>query len=254
MSETCRPWPVDVICHIKLSGEENTMRPDLRKEQKASGERPRLRYSLAAKLFFMSMDLITGSGITLPKVKLIEILASIPYRSWEIRQYTRMSRRYCDRGLVQEARKIVIWAREAQDNEYWHLLVVNRKMKEDGIKDPWYLFPPVPFLMVGFYAAVMYVMALVSISSAFLFNAEFEDHAEHVYAQFVEEHPEWERQSADNVAVQERGELPTWADVFRRIGLDERDHRNMSLVFCDKPEWVAEYEGMPEIPGLIHSR
>jgi ubiquinol oxidase len=227
---------------------------DLKKEQKASGERARLRYSLAAKLFFLSMDLITGSRIMLPKVKLIEILASIPYRSWEIRQYTRMTRRYRDRGLVQEARKITIWAREAQDNEYWHLLVVNEKMKEDGIKDPWYLLPPVPLFMVGFYAAVMYVMALVSIRSAFLFNAEFEDHAEHVYAQFVEEHPEWERQSADNVEVQERGELPTWADVFRRIGLDERDHRNMSLVFCDKPEWVVEYDGMPEIPGLIHSR
>jgi hypothetical protein len=25
---------------------------------------------------------------------------------------------------------------------------------------------------------------------AFLFNAEFEDHAEHVYAQFIKEHPE----------------------------------------------------------------
>jgi hypothetical protein len=34
---------------------------------------------------------------------LIEILASIPYRSWEIRQYARMTRSYRDRALVQEA-------------------------------------------------------------------------------------------------------------------------------------------------------
>jgi ubiquinol oxidase len=236
---------------------KETMTPDLKKEQKASSERPRYEYSLAAKVFFLSIDLITGRTITLPKVKLIEILASIPYRSWETRQYTRMTRRYRDRALVQEARKIMTWAREAQDNEYWHLLVVNEKMKEDGTKDPWYLFPPIPALMVGFYAALMHVMALTSIRSAFLFNAQFEDHAEHVYAQFVEEHPEWEQQPVNNEEVKKRGGLQTWADVFRRIGLDERDHMNMSFVFCDKPERVVKYDGMPgmaEKQGLTHSR
>ncbi len=230
------------------------MAPDLKKEQKASGKRPRYRYSLAAKVFFLSIDLIAGRKITLPKVKLIEILASIPYRHWETREYARMTRSYGDQALVHEARKIMLWAREAQDGEFWHLLVVNEKMKEDGIKDPYYLFPPLPLLMVGFYAVLMHVMALIDIRRAFLFNAEFEDHAEHVYAQFVEEHPEWERQPVNNEQVKERGELLTWADVFRRIGLDERDHMNMSFVFCDKPERVVEYDGMPGKPGLIQSR
>jgi hypothetical protein len=153
---------------------------------------------------------------------------------------------------VQESREIMMWAREAQDTEYWHLLVVNEKMKEDGIKDPWYLVPPVPLFMVGFYAAIMHVMAMTSIRRAFLFNAEFEDHAEHVYAQFVEEHPEWEQQPANDEQMKGHGELPTWADVFRRIGLDERDHMNMSFRFCDKSERVVKYDGMPEIPDLIH--
>lgn len=225
------------------------MVPDLKKEQKASSERPRYRYSLAARFFFLSIDLITGKKITLPKVKLIEILAGTPYRSWETRQYARMTRHYRDRALVQEACKIMLWAREAQDSEYWHLLVVDGKMKEEGIKDPWYLFSPIPILIVGFYALVMYVTALANIRRAFLFNAEFEDHAEHVYAQFVEEHPEWEQQPVKNEQVKGHGELPTWADVFRRIGLDERDHMNMSFIFCDKPEWVVAYDGMSEMPA-----
>ena len=174
------------------------MPADLRKEQTASCKRPPYRYSLAAKVFFRSMDLFTGNKTTLPKVKLIEILASIPYRSWETRQYTRMTQHYRDRALVQKSSEIMMWAREAQDTEYWHLLVVNEKMKLDGIKDPWYLVPPVPLLMVGFYAAIMHLMAMFSIRRAFLFNAEFEDHAEHVYAQFVEEHPEWEQQPVNN--------------------------------------------------------
>jgi len=223
------------------------MLPDLKKEQKASGKRPPYRYSLMAKVFFWSMDLFTGKKTTLPKVKLIEILASIPYRSWESRQYARMTHSYRDRELVHEARKILLWAREAQDNEYWHLLVVNEKIKEDGIKDPWYLVQPIPFLMVSMYALLTQVTALASIRRAFLFNAEFEDHAEHVYAQLVEDHPEWERQPVNNEQVKNRGSLSTWADVFRRIGLDERDHKNMSFVFCDKPELVEEYDGMPAL-------
>jgi hypothetical protein len=48
--------------------------------------------------------------------------------------------------------------------------------------------------------------------------------------------------------------LPTWAEVFRRIGLDERDHMTMSFVYCYIPEWIATYDGMPEKPGLIHSK
>ena len=225
------------------------MTTDLRKEQKASKDRPRYKYSLAAKLFFWSMDLITGREMTLAKAKLIEMLASIPYRSWEIRQYARMTRRYRDQESVQEARRIITWGREAQDNEYWHLLVINEKMKEDEIKDPWYLFPPIPHLLVGLYALFARLMALTNIRRAFLFNAEFEDHAEHVYAQFVEEHPEWEEQPVNNEQVKEYGDLPTWADVFRRIGLDERDHMNTSFLFCGKPECIVEYNGMPEKPS-----
>jgi len=216
-------------------------------------ERPRLRYSVAARGFFLSMDLITGKKITLAKAKLIEMLASIPYRSWEIRQYARMTRCYQNQELVREAREIMTWGREAQDNEYWHLLVLNEKMKEDGETDPWYLFPVIPFIMVSVYVVLTRFMALVSIKRAFLFNAEFEDHAEHVYAQFVEEHPEWEEQPVTNEKVKPYGQLPTWADVFRRIGLDERDHMNNSLMFFGKPECVVGYDGMPDGPAVQHS-
>ncbi|MBA7576992.1 hypothetical protein ES708_18838 [subsurface metagenome] len=221
---------------------------DLKKEQKASLTRQRYKYSLAAKFFFLMMDIITGKKVTLAKVKLIETLASIPYRAWEIRQYKRMTRKYQDISFVEKARKIMMWGREAQDNEYWHLLVVNEKMKEDNAKDPWYLVPIVPLLMVSTYVLISRTLAIFSISRAFLFNTEFEDHAEHVYAKFVEDHPEWDTQPVNSNLVKEYGDFQTWGDVFRRIGLDERDHMNNSFIFCGKPEAVVKYEGMPELP------
>ncbi len=69
-----------------------------------------------------------------------------------------------------------------------------------------------------------------------------------MYAEFVEEHPEWEEQPVTNDKVNEYGDFSTWADVFRRIGLDERDHMNNSFIFCGKPTCVVEYDGMPGGP------
>lgn len=221
---------------------------DLKKEQLATLERPRYPYSLAAKAFFAMMDLVTGKQTTLAKAKLIETLASIPYRAWEIRQYARMTRLYRNKSEVERARKIMEWGREAQDNEYHHLLVIEEKMREDGARDPWYLLAPIPWLMVLGYVLLTRFMALASIRRAFLFNAEFEDHAEHVYAAFVADHPEWEGQPAGGPEAAAYGAAGTWADVFRRIGLDERDHMNSSFVFCGMPERVVRYEGMPPLP------
>ncbi|MBN1542472.1 hypothetical protein JW992_10025 [candidate division KSB1 bacterium] len=226
----------------------NKQKPDLKKEQAASSARPRYPYSLAARFFFSFMDLVTGNKITLSKTKLVEILASIPYRAWENNKYSRMTCNYRNLEAVEHARRVVEWGREAQDNEYGHLLVIQEKMKLDGVSDSWYLRPPVPWAIVCFYRIFASTLAFFSLRRAFLFNAEFEDHAEHVYAQFVSEHPEWESQPVDNDLVKHYyPDAATWADVFRRIGLDERDHRNKSFAYCGKPEHVVEYEGMPEI-------
>ncbi len=219
---------------------------DLTKEQQASLSRPRYAYSLAAKFFFAAMDLITGKETTLDKTKLIEMLASIPYRAWEIHQYGRTTISYKKRNLVKEARRIMAWGRDAQDNEYWHLVLINHKMEEEGEMDPWYTTQPIPLFFVVSYIILTRIMALINIRWAFLFNAQFEDHAEHVYAQFVEDHPEWNSQPVARELVEDYdSSLETWGDVFRRIGLDERDHMNTSFNFCGKPDCVVSYEGMP---------
>lgn len=225
-----------------------TVTIDLKKEQLATLERPRLKYSIIAKFFFWGMDLITGKKTTVAKAKLIETLASIPYRAWEIRQYAIMTRVYKKLHLVKHAADIMNWSRHAQDNEYWHLVVLNEKMKEDGINDPWYLKQPMPFFIVLTYVIITRTMALLNIKAAFRFNAAFEDHAEHVYAQFMKDNPALDDQPLTNEVVKEYADLATWGDIVRRIGLDERDHMNNSFIFAGEPEKVVKYEGMPPSP------
>ena len=220
---------------------------DLKKEQQASRARPRYHYSAVARFFFRSMDMLAGKETTLAKAKLVEALAPIPYRAWENRQYGRMTQHHSDPVLIEEARAIVTWGREAQDNEYWHLLLLEEKLCEDGTPDPNYMTQPLPFLMISSWAALMWAMARIDIRRAFLRNAEFEDHSEHYYAQLVDEHPEWEDQPVSSARALDYGSFRSWADVFRRVGLDERDHMNASFVFAGRPEHVVQYEGMPEV-------
>jgi len=101
--------------------------------------------------------------------------------------------------------------------------------------------------MVTGYVIMTRIMAVFNIKRAFLFNAEFEDHAEHVYAQFVEDNPQLDEQEMNIEKIKKGyGDYKTWGDVFRRIGLDERDHMNNSFVYCGQKDKVVEYEGMPE--------
>ena len=219
---------------------------DLRKEQQNTLVSPRYKYSLMAKIFFWGMNMVAGKKDDLPKAKLLEILACIPYRMWEIRHYLKQTRKYKNVDKVFKSTDIITWGRVAQDNEYMHLLVIHEKMKEDGIKDKWYLCPCVTFPIVLFYIMASRFLAFCSQNRAFLFNAEFENHAEHVYAKLVEDNPQWEGQPLTNPLVKKYANVDTWADVFRRISLDERDHMNHSFEFCGKTEFVASYQGMPE--------
>jgi len=219
---------------------------DLKKEHSATLATPRYKYSAMAKLFFFGMDLVAGKKDDLSKAKLLEILASIPYRVWEIRHYLKLTRRFRNLERVRGYQRVIDWGREAQDNEYMHLLVIHEKMKEDGIRDRWYLNPVVVFFVVFTYIVISRLMACISQKRAFLFNAEFENHAELVYAKLVNDNPQWEEQKVTNPLVKQYADVDSWADVFRRISLDERDHMNHSFVFCGKPELVMKYQGMPE--------
>lgn len=219
---------------------------DLKKEQQVTLNTPRYKYSLMAKIFFAGMDIAAGKKDDLPKAKLLEILASIPYRMWEIRHYMKLTRKFRNISKVEKFQSVVDWGRSAQDNEYMHLLVIHEKMKEDGIKDKWYLNPVIAYFIALTYVFIAKTLAFFSQKRAFLFNAEFENHAEGVYAQLVVDNPQWEEQKLTNELVKTYANVDTWADVFRRISLDERDHMNHSFEFCGKPELVQKYEGMPE--------
>jgi hypothetical protein len=238
-----------------LKGDTVDQAIDLKREQQATLARPRYAYSSGARFFFRSMDTLAGKEESLPKVRVIESLASIPYRAWESRQYGRIQRHYGEPDVVRQAEEILRYGRDAQDNEVQHLRIIEEKLRREAVKDPRYMTRPLPELMSESYNLFSATLSRLGIRRAFLLNAEFEDHAEHTYAELVAAHPEWEEAPVEGDAAKEYAAyhgldgFASLADLFRRIGLDERNHRNASFAFAGMPEQVVTYEGMPMVPG-----
>lgn len=217
--------------------------PDLAREQAATLARPPRKYGWPARMLFAGMDLLYGREMSLKKMRILEILARIPYQAWEIHHYRRLNRAYADAGAVARAEAVIRWGREAQDNEFWHLQVVLEKIRRDQVRISWLQAVLMPYVAALKYNLVSRLLAFFSIRTAFELNADFEDHAEHEYMRFVQDHPELEQQPVTEGIA---GEFKTWADVFRRIGLDEREHMNNSLVHAGRPgETVPYADGTP---------
>ena len=73
------------------------------------------------------------------------------------------------------------------------------------------------------------LMYVVRPAWSYRLNADFEDHAEHEYMRFVAEHPDLESLPFESIFADDYGRFGSLADLFRRIGLDEREHMQESL-------------------------
>lgn len=207
---------------------------DLKAEQEKTLQTPVMSANIILRAMFAAMDLLYGAERTLPKFKVIEILACYPYRAWENGSYNRVSRRYAktqyteEKPLLQDLRHIAM-GRVAQDNEQNHLILIEDIMRQKGMKQGWLKDFLMPRCMMAGYHVLTRVMYCIKPEWSFAMNARFESHAEHEYMRMVQEHPEWEDEPTESVHFKHYPRQKSLADLFRRIGLDERDHMNESL-------------------------
>jgi hypothetical protein len=123
----------------------------------------------------------------------------------------------------------IVEARADQDNEQWHLLIMQDLIQRNGIKQNAILHRALPWLIAFFYYHVSWMLFLVRPQASYKLNAEFEDHAEHTYMEFVAAHPELEFQDDPGTYAAEYGHYASVADLLRQIGHDERTHKLDSL-------------------------
>jgi len=198
---------------------------------------PRRRYSIAARILFMLLDLVYGRRRSLAKFKILEVIARVPYQAWEHVAYVAATHVHEELGQTKRIHDRVLDARAQQDNELWHLLILEELLSRSRQPQPSLKFFWLPQAIALVYYQESWLLFVIHPRWSYRLNADFEDHAEHEYMLFVDEHPEWETEPFDSGFADEYGAFESLADVFRQIAHDERVHKEESLAQMKEPRF-----------------
>ncbi len=210
---------------------------DRRREQAVTLAAPRRRYGLAAKVLFRSLDLVYGRPRTLLKFRVLELIARVPYQAWEQVAYIAITHVYERTGLARRIADRVAESRAQQDNEQWHLLILEELLEKDGVRSGRLRGLILPQAIAFAYYQLSWLLYVLHPKSSYRLNADFEDHAEHEYMTLVSEHPEWEDTPWTSDFTADYGDFASLADVFRQIGYDERVHKQESEARMTEPRF-----------------
>ena len=216
--------------------------PHLNHDQLVGAQRetlaaPRRDYGVLARMLFLGMDLLYGKKRTLSKFKVLELVARVPYQAWEQVAYVAITHVHDRTGLARRIHDRVRETREQQDNEQWHLLILEDLIAESGRRESKFYLFWIPQAIALIYYHVSWLLYVIHPRWSYRLNADFEDHAEHEYMQLVAEHPEWETTPYEADVAPAYGPFDSRADLFRQIGHDERFHKDGSVAHMREPRF-----------------
>ena len=198
---------------------------------------PRRPYGVLARILFATLDALYGKTRTLSKFKVLELVARVPYQSWEQVAYTAITHVHGRTGLARRIYDRVRESREQQDNEQWHLLILEELIARLGKRENRIYYFWVPQAIALLYYQISWLQFVIRPAWSYRLNADFEDHAEHEYMLLVAEHPEWETTPFHSDFAADYGSFDSLADLFRQIGHDERIHKNESIRALESPRF-----------------
>lgn len=210
---------------------------DLKAEQDKTLQDARRKYGPLARLLFLGMDLVYGKKRTLSKFTVLEVIARVPYQAWERVAYIAMTHSYRKPEFARRIFEFVKESRLQQDNEQWHLLILEELLQHDSVRESSLLYRVAPQVVAFFYYHVSWLMYVIDPKMSYALNADFEDHAEHEYMEFVRENPDFELRTFESQFGSDYGEFDSVADLLRQIALDERHHKLESLARIATPRF-----------------
>lgn len=193
-------------------------------EQHVTMSSPRRRYALSSKALFWVMGRVYGEARSLEKFRVLELVARVPYQAWENVAYVAVTHTANEPGFARRVFDRVRIARWEQDNEQWHLLILE-ELTAGHRRRGFLRSRVIPQILAFSYYQLSWFLYALRPARSYRLNADFEDHAEHEYALLVSEHPEWEQVPYKGEFTGDFGHFDSLADLFRQIGYDERLHK-----------------------------
>ena len=206
-------------------------------EQQRTLASPRRKYSLSARLLFRTIDVLYGRERRLEKFRVLELVARVPYQAWENVGYVAVTHTATRPDFARRVFDRVRTSRWEQDNEQWHLLIVQELTGRERIGRQVVRAWIVPQVLAFVYYQLSWLLFVIRPRWSYRLNADFEDHAEHEYALLVQDHPEWELLHYDGSFTDDFGDYDSLSDLFRQIGYDERLHKLESEALMQAPRY-----------------
>lgn len=204
---------------------------ELREHQQRILSIPEERYGLPARMLFFTADKIFPQGRSYEFFAFVELVARVPYMAWEHVGHIAQTQNHSDHSFAGKIQDRVLLARDEQDNEFWHLLIMEEFCEKAGYKPRWFFDRIVPQIMSFIYYQMSWLLYALRPKWSYQLNSDFEDHAMRQYALFVEEHPEFDETPWESDYRDDYGHHATVGDLFRQIARDEEVHKDHSDEF-----------------------
>ncbi len=202
----------------------------LRTEQARTLAAPPARFGLLAKILFGVMDLLYGRARSWSKFKVLEVIARVPYQAWEHVAYIAITHTYEQEDFARRIFDRIQEARHQQDNEQWHLLILEEWIHRHKIREGFMRYRLMPQIIAFVYYHISWLLYVMKPEWSYRLNYEFETHAEHEYMLFAHDHPELDVIPFQSAFKKDYGDFSTMGDVIRQIGYDERVHKEESML------------------------
>lgn len=174
--------------------------------------------------------LVYGKKPSYEKFKAVEVIARIPYQSWESVAYTYLTAFYGDEYRAMRLSRVLPFARHAQDNETMHVVVISQLVKKYH-RNRFIRHTLIPLVFSFFYYWIIWLLSMIDRHIAFELNFLFESHAYAQYSQFIDENETLlKSRPIDSAYLKFYGrDVANEYELFKSIQLDEVIHRNASI-------------------------
>ena len=219
------PQPYESCFSMPLSPDE------LRAHQARYLAMPEYRYGLPARTLFWTASKVFPQGRSFEFFAFVELVARVPYMAWEHVGHIAQTQNHRDHEFDRKIQDRVLLARDEQDNEFWHLLIMEEFLEASGYRRRWFFDRIFPQLLSVLYYQLSWLLYVLHPAWSYRLNSDFEDHAMREYARFVAEHPEFDDTPWESRYRSDYGEHVTVADMLRQIAVDEEQHKDHSDEF-----------------------
>lgn len=184
-----------------------------------------------AKVLFGIVDIVYGKKPSIKKFKVIEVVARVPYQTWEFANYLLTTNFYTNEEKVLKYAMRSDFGKFAQDNETMHVVVVSQIAKKQ-CKQIWLIHTLLPIILAYIYFLISTILYLISSRYSYELNYLFENHAYHQYVWLVKDYgDELAKKPLKSKFLDFYGRpAKNQLEFFEAVKNDEIIHRNQSAL------------------------